>query len=35
MTHLEGTYVPSTMDWVRDQIETYERTGGKEGNTLR
>jgi F420H(2)-dependent quinone reductase len=35
MTHLEGTYVPSTMEWVRDQIETYERTGGKEGNTLR
>jgi deazaflavin-dependent oxidoreductase (nitroreductase family) len=23
------------MDWVRDQVETYERTGGKEANTLR
>lgn len=35
MAHLEGTYVPSTMEWVRDQVETYEKSGGKEGNTLR
>lgn len=35
MAHLEGTYVPSTSEWVRDQIETYEKSGGKEGNTLR
>ena len=31
---LEGTYVPSTMDWVRDQVERYEASGGKEANTL-
>lgn len=28
-------YVPSTQQWVRDQVELYERTGGREGNTLR
>ncbi|HZN15985.1 MAG TPA: nitroreductase family deazaflavin-dependent oxidoreductase [Acidimicrobiales bacterium] len=32
--NLEGTYVPSAMAWVRDQVETYERTGGAEANTL-
>ena len=32
---LEGNYVPSTAQWVRDQVDLYERTGGKEGNTLR
>lgn len=32
---LEGEYVPSTSAWVREQIETYERTGGREANTLR
>jgi deazaflavin-dependent oxidoreductase (nitroreductase family) len=32
---LAGTYVPSAMDWVREQVETYERTGGQEANTLR
>jgi F420H(2)-dependent quinone reductase len=31
---LEGTYVPSSMQWVRDQVETYERSGGTEANTL-
>jgi deazaflavin-dependent oxidoreductase (nitroreductase family) len=31
---LEGTYVPSSMAWVRDQVETYERSGGTEANTL-
>lgn len=35
MATLEGEYVPSTLEWVRDQIETYERTGGREANTLR
>lgn len=34
MTTLPGTYVPSTSEWVRNQIETYERTNGREGNTL-
>jgi len=31
---LEGEYEPSAWDWVREQIETYERTGGREANTL-
>lgn len=34
MKQLEGTYVPSTMKWVSDQVETYERSGGTEANTL-
>jgi deazaflavin-dependent oxidoreductase (nitroreductase family) len=32
---LEGEYEPSTEQWVRDQVERYERTGGREANTLR
>jgi deazaflavin-dependent oxidoreductase (nitroreductase family) len=32
---LEGEYVPSPRDWVREQVEGYERSGGKEANTLR
>ena len=31
---LRGTYVPSAIDWVRDQVETYERSGGEGANTL-
>ena len=31
---LQGEYVPSSFDWVRDQVEAYERSGGKEANTL-
>ncbi|MDQ1508411.1 MAG: hypothetical protein QOG50_255 [Actinomycetota bacterium] len=31
---LEGEYDPSPWQWVRDQVETYERTGGREANTL-
>ena len=34
MATLEGTYVPSTSEWVRNQVELYERTGGREGGTL-
>jgi hypothetical protein len=34
MAHLEGTYVPSTSAWVRDQVDTYEKSGGTQGNTL-
>jgi deazaflavin-dependent oxidoreductase (nitroreductase family) len=30
----EGEYAPSPWAWVRDQVETYERTGGREANTL-
>jgi deazaflavin-dependent oxidoreductase (nitroreductase family) len=32
---LTGEYEPSTSDWVREQVETYEATGGREANTLR
>ena len=28
-------YIPSTSDWVREQVELYERTNGAEGTTLR
>ena len=28
-------YIPSPRQWVRDQVELYERSGGKEGTTLR
>src|SRR6266571_1039552 len=27
-------YVPSPREWVRDQVELYERSGGTEGTTL-
>jgi F420H(2)-dependent quinone reductase len=32
---LTGDYEPSTSDWVREQVDTYEATGGREANTLR
>ena len=32
---LEGEYDQSPVPWVRDQVELYERTDGREGNTLR
>jgi len=32
---VEGEYEPSPWDWVREQVETYERTGGREANKLR
>ena len=28
-------YIPSPRDWVREQVELYERTDGAEGTTLR
>ena len=28
-------YEPSPVEWVRNQVELYERTNGAEGNTLR
>ena len=31
---LTGEYVPSPQQWVRDQVELYERTGGREGYLL-
>lgn len=32
---LEGEYEPSSQQWVRDQVETYEKSRGREGNSLR
>ncbi len=32
---LTGEYEPSTTDWVREQVDTYEASGGTEANTLR
>ena len=28
-------YIPSPRQWVRDQVELYEKSGGTEGTTLR
>lgn len=28
-------YIPSTREWVRDQVELYESSGGTAGTTLR
>ncbi|MER5451782.1 nitroreductase family deazaflavin-dependent oxidoreductase [Streptomyces sp. NPDC002766] len=32
---LEGEYEPSPEQWVRDQVELYESSGGTKGTTLR
>lgn len=32
---LDGEYEPSKAQWVRDQVEKYEATGGREANVLR
>jgi F420H(2)-dependent quinone reductase len=32
---LQGEYEPSPEAWVREQVERYEATGGREANTLR
>ncbi|MEU6576728.1 nitroreductase family deazaflavin-dependent oxidoreductase [Streptomyces sp. NPDC046805] len=32
---LEGEYEPSPTQWVREQVELYEGSGGTEGTTLR
>jgi deazaflavin-dependent oxidoreductase (nitroreductase family) len=31
---LTGDYEPSSRKWVRDQVERYEATDGREANTL-
>jgi deazaflavin-dependent oxidoreductase (nitroreductase family) len=31
---LQGEYEPSTVGWVRKQVEQYERSGGTEGTTI-
>ncbi len=28
-------YIPSPREWVREQVELYERSGGTQGTTLR
>ena len=32
---LTGEYVPSSQQWVRDQVAAFEASGGTEANTLR
>ncbi len=29
-----ANYIPPTLDWVREQVELYEGSGGLEGSTL-
>ena len=35
MAPLEGEYEPSPWEWVREQVEEYEASGGTRANTLR
>jgi deazaflavin-dependent oxidoreductase (nitroreductase family) len=30
-----ATYIPSPRQWVREQVDLYERSGGTQGTTLR
>jgi deazaflavin-dependent oxidoreductase (nitroreductase family) len=32
---LQGEYVPSPVDWVRNQVEEFESSGGTAGNTMK
>lgn len=32
---LHGEYEPSPEQWVRDQVEAYEASGGTEKTTMR
>src|SRR5438067_4032150 len=32
---LKAKYIPSPRDWVREQVELYESSGGTKGTTLR
>lgn len=32
---LEGEYAPSPRGWVREQVQTYESSGGSEGTLMR
>jgi deazaflavin-dependent oxidoreductase (nitroreductase family) len=32
---LMAEYIPPALDWVREQVELYEGSGGTEGTTLR
>ena len=33
--NIVAEYIPTEIDWVREQIELYESSGGKEGTTLK
>jgi deazaflavin-dependent oxidoreductase (nitroreductase family) len=33
--HAMAKYIPSPRDWVREQVELYESSGGTKGTTLR
>lgn len=35
MSDFDGEYGPSTWDWVADQVQAYEASGGTQANTLR
>jgi deazaflavin-dependent oxidoreductase (nitroreductase family) len=35
VSFLDDEYIPSPRQWVRDQVEAYERSAGEEANTLR
>jgi len=35
MSKFDGEYGPSTWDWVREQADEYESSGGTKANTLR
>ena len=32
---LTGEWEPGTSDWAREQVETFEASGGRDANTLR
>jgi hypothetical protein len=32
---IDGEYAPSAAQWVRDQVDQYERSQGQQANTLR
>ena len=32
---LQGEYAPSSSEWVREQVQEYESSGGTKGTTLR
>jgi deazaflavin-dependent oxidoreductase (nitroreductase family) len=34
MAPLQGEYEPSPSEWVRNQVDEYERSGGQRANTL-
>ena len=35
LTMIEGEYIPSASQWVREQVEAFERSNGQQANTLR